>query len=821
MSGTVDLGIEGLTDCRELDSGGFADVYEARDEFGRRVAIKVLKALDEAARRRFDRERAVMGRVAGHPHIVTPFTSGYTTPDSKPYVVMEFLAGGSLQQRLDRHGPLPVGEAIEVTIGIADALGASHRADIIHKDVKPANILLTEQGRPKLADFGIASIRDVTETTSIAYSPAYTPPETFHAASGSDVRDERSDLYSLAATLYALVVGQGPYHSVGDSPASAMARILNEPPPRTGSPPLDRFLLTAMAKDPADRYQRADTFIEALRAVAASPLAPAPAPGVAAGTPASWPSGPFEPTVSAPGRPQAPLPAGIGPGPSWPVDGPSIQPPAGTTRAPAAGRLPVVLGAVAVVAVLVAGVAAVVLADRAGSGGGDVAVGEEAAPTDDGGSTSSPDSAATVGSTEPPSTAEPTPTLGDPGDLSGTSVVINGVETSDADVAGIEAALAQLSDETGITITYGTDLAITDDLVAAVDAGDGPDIALLSIPDVVADLARAGDIDPLPADVATEVSLVWNGEWTRHGNVDGVQYGVPNKADPKSLVWYKPARFEALGYDVPATWTELVALTERAAADGNTPWCVGIESGVATGWPFTDWVEDVVLRRHGADVYDQWAAGDIRFSDPRITGAFDEVRDLWALDGAVHAAGGTIDATSFSDNADPLVEDDCLMHRQASFFSVLFPSGTPFADGSADAIDVFYLPSEDENRPMVSSGSWAVAFDDRPEVWVVMAYLGSAQYADRRQVAQSSAVEAGSPSGFLTAVDGIDRNLYTSLENSMLDVLAVAGPVRYDASDQMPPAVGAGAFWAQATVFVNGGLDAEGAAASIDAAWPR
>ena len=86
------------------------------------------------------------------------------------------------------------------------------------------------------------------------------------------------------------------------------------------------------------------------------------------------------------------------------------------------------------------------------------------------------------------------------------------------------------------------------------------------------------------------------------GNVDGVQYGVPVKADLKSLVWYQPARFAANGYEVPETFDEFTALVDQIAADGNRPLCVGIESGQATGWPFTDWVEDMVLRQHGAEV---------------------------------------------------------------------------------------------------------------------------------------------------------------------------------------------------------------------------
>jgi alpha-glucoside transport system substrate-binding protein len=406
--------------------------------------------------------------------------------------------------------------------------------------------------------------------------------------------------------------------------------------------------------------------------------------------------------------------------------------------------------------------------------------------------------------------------LGDYGDLTGTTVTITGVESADAELAGIRAALEALSSETGIEITYTA--AFEEDLSSMIAAGDTPDINIFAQPNLLADHAINGDLIPIPNDVASNVSLVWNGQWTGLGQVDGTQYGVPNRADLKSLVWYKPARFEELGYAVPGSWNELMSLTDQAIADGHTPWCVGIESGAATGWVFTDWVEDLVLRRHGPAVYDQWVAGEVRFSDPAVTDTFEVVRDLWTTPGAVYAANGSIATTGFGDSGPPLVADDCLMHRQASFFSAFMPAGTAFANGSADAIDVFYLPSEDQNRPVLGGGGWAAAFTDRPEVWAVMQYLGSTEYANNRQAAQ---VDSGSPTGFLTAVDGVDRNLFSPLENSMLDILAVADPVRYDASDAMPGSVGAGTFWSAGAAFVNGDIDVAEATTAIDASWPR
>ena len=406
-------------------------------------------------------------------------------------------------------------------------------------------------------------------------------------------------------------------------------------------------------------------------------------------------------------------------------------------------------------------------------------------------------------------------------DLSGTEVTITGPERAEEEAGALQDALNAFGEETGISITYLGSADWEAEINVAVEAGNEPDISIFPQPGKLADFARAGHVVALPEHTEAAITPNWDQSWLDFGNVDGVQYGVPNKSDLKSLVWYQPARFEALGYSVPETWDQLKTLTETAAADGNTPWCVGIESGQATGWPFTDWVEDLMLRFHGPDVYDQWVAGEVGFSDERVLQIFDEIRDLWTIDGAVFASGGSIAATAFQDNGQGLVDQDCLMHRQASFFSAFIPEGTAFADGSANAVDVFYFPPVDDSRPVLGAGTLAGAFDDRPEVWAVMEYLGSPEFANARQAAQAERKGgAGTLSGFLSAVKGADTSLYTDLENSMLEVLATAEVVRFDGSDLMPQDVGAGTFWSEGTSFVNGDKDAAAAAEVIDASWP-
>ncbi|MEL7156535.1 MAG: WD40 repeat domain-containing serine/threonine-protein kinase, partial [Actinomycetota bacterium] len=250
----TDLGIEGLTDFQEIGSGGFATVYAATEaDYGRRVAVKVFTAIDDAGRRRFDRERLAMGQASAHPNIVTPLRGG-STPGGRPYLVMEYMAGGSLDEVV-ANGPIPWDEAVNLITPIADALHHAHQEGITHKDIKPANILLTKNNTPKLSDFGIAAIRETTSTQQLAYTLLYTPPETF-TNQHTDTRDHRSDLYSLAATLYALGTGQPPFTATNT--AALINNILTNPPPPTNNPTLDTFFTTALAKHPNQRHQTAN-----------------------------------------------------------------------------------------------------------------------------------------------------------------------------------------------------------------------------------------------------------------------------------------------------------------------------------------------------------------------------------------------------------------------------------------------------------------------------------------------------------------------------------------------------------------------------------
>lgn len=274
----IDLGIDGMGSGELIGRGGFADVYAATDQrLARRVAVKVMRSgLSPTARRRFDRECIIMGKLSSHPNVVTVHAAGYTD-DGRAYLVMELVADGTLADRVERAGPMPWERAVAYMLPILDALQAAHAADVLHRDVKPDNILLAED-QPRLSDFGIAQLhvvdRDATDELNATWE--HTPPETL-----DDARDERSDVYSAASTLYTLIAGRSPYWDHHDRKLMSMIhRLLHDPIPvlsdAQAPPAVSEVLTTAMAKDPADRYASAEEFALALRqAVADSTAQPA------------------------------------------------------------------------------------------------------------------------------------------------------------------------------------------------------------------------------------------------------------------------------------------------------------------------------------------------------------------------------------------------------------------------------------------------------------------------------------------------------------------------------------------------------------------
>lgn len=275
--------IEGVRDLVEIGRGGFGVVYRGTEvEFGREVAVKVLIQMhDERTKRRFDRERRAMGAVSDHENIVTVYRGG-VTPEDQPYLVMEYVRAGSLSQRLSSLGQIDWRDAAAIGAKLADALSVAHRAGILHRDVKPGNVFMTEHGEPKLGDFGIAVLDDglASQTGTVTASVTHAPPEIVNGQRG----EERSDLYSLASTIYELTTGAAPFARDGDDGLSAiLSRIATEEPgPLHLEPAAAHFeatVLKGLSKHPESRHTTVAEFGNDLRRAAqATPYEPASSP---------------------------------------------------------------------------------------------------------------------------------------------------------------------------------------------------------------------------------------------------------------------------------------------------------------------------------------------------------------------------------------------------------------------------------------------------------------------------------------------------------------------------------------------------------------
>jgi serine/threonine protein kinase/glucose/arabinose dehydrogenase len=399
----IDLGIEGVTEAVQIGRGGFAAVYRAtQPDFHRQVAVKiiVLPSMDEPARNRFRRECRAIGSLSGHPNIVAVHQSGFTT-GGLPYLIMDFVADGSLEDALLRDGPMSWGDAAGIGMKIARTLEFAHRRNLLHRDVKPANILISGFGEPLLADFGVAWAIDAAGQSASALTtgtPAYAPPETWT----NNAPTVAGDVYSLGATIHALLTGEPPFVAKGDGNILSVLLQAAQEAPRDLRPlgipsNLCSAIEWAMAKDPSKRPASAEAFAEALEAALMTPGDPSstsldPEPGGRATSPRPEhflsPGG--DETVKPPQPPEAGTvgpappdvaPSGLGPGmtpvppTSEPLPGPSSPDPGVPSSDPSPSlsgrkRLAAALKrrrwvAVPLVAVVVALVAAAILSPGA------------------------------------------------------------------------------------------------------------------------------------------------------------------------------------------------------------------------------------------------------------------------------------------------------------------------------------------------------------------------------------------------------------------------------------------------------------------------
>ncbi|MDR2372715.1 MAG: ABC transporter substrate-binding protein [Bifidobacteriaceae bacterium] len=404
------------------------------------------------------------------------------------------------------------------------------------------------------------------------------------------------------------------------------------------------------------------------------------------------------------------------------------------------------------------------------------------------------------------------------GDLKGKSI---SVYTTFVDIEGAsyEESFKPFSECTGATIKYEGSKSLTADVLGRIEAGAVADLVAFPQPGLLQQAIATGKVLEAPAAVAANVDQYWTASWRDYGSVDGKLYAAPLGASVKSLVWYSPSAFDQAGYSVPETWDELLDLTKRIADDGVAkPWCVGIADGDATGWVATDWVEDLVLRSAGPEVYDQWVAHEIPFNDPRIVDSLKEMSKI-TRDGAYVNAGigdiQSIAATMWSDAGTPVMDGQCFLHRQASFYGGYFTDAGAKVAENGD-IWAFYLPSSDPStKPILGGGDFVAAFADRPEVVAFQTFLSSPEWANTKAKATEG--------GWTTANSGLEKgNLKSAVDQLAFGLLAdPSAEFRFDGSDLMPGVIGADAFFKQMTSYFAEGKSEQAVADAIEAAWPK
>lgn len=402
-------------------------------------------------------------------------------------------------------------------------------------------------------------------------------------------------------------------------------------------------------------------------------------------------------------------------------------------------------------------------------------------------------------------------------DLKGETLTIFGPWRGD-DETHVQVVLEYFREATGADVKYSSSENYEQQVVIDTQAGSPANISVLPQPGLIADLASKGLLAPL-----TDVDKAWMVEnygagqsWVDIGtskDKDGKPQflGFSYKTDVKSLVWFSPENFADAGYEVPKTMEELIALSDKIVADGGKPWCIGLGSGGATGWPATDWIEDIMLRTQSPEVYDKWVTNEVKFTDPAVTGALDIFGSFAKNDAYVDGGAAGVASTDFRDSPKGLftTPPKCYMHHQASFIPSFFPEGTKMGEDA----DFFYFPTyaskPELGKPVLGAGTLFTITKDSKAARAFIDFL-------KLPLAHELWMADG---GFLTPLKSANPAAYANdAARKQGEIMATASTFRFDGSDLMPGKIGAGAFWTGMVDFVGGKSSAD-TGAEIQKAW--
>jgi alpha-glucoside transport system substrate-binding protein len=359
------------------------------------------------------------------------------------------------------------------------------------------------------------------------------------------------------------------------------------------------------------------------------------------------------------------------------------------------------------------------------------------------------------------------------------------------------AMVKPFEERTGIKVEYTGTREANAILTTRVQANNPPDIAGLPGPGQMAEFAKAGKlIDLGPVLDQSKMRDEYSEDWIKLGQVDGKQYGIFIKSSIKGLIWHDPKQFREKNFTTPKTWEELLSLSRRMQAAGTAPWCLGLESGAASGWPGTDWIEDIVLRQAGPDNYDKWYQGTLKWTSPEIRRAWQTWGEIVATPGMVFGGKQAILATNFGTSGNPMFDSPpkCFMHHQASFITDFFVQAKPGLKPGTD-FTFFGFPDIDTRYAGAAevAGDLFGMFNDTTQARELMKYLASAE-AQQIWVKRGGALSANKKVAAADYPDDIARQ--------SAKLITDAKGARFDASDLMPEAMN-NAFWKAVLDYVN------------------
>ena len=400
------------------------------------------------------------------------------------------------------------------------------------------------------------------------------------------------------------------------------------------------------------------------------------------------------------------------------------------------------------------------------------------------------------------------------GEDTGTVNVLNAMEPEEAEVVqGIVDEL--ITSDADYDVEIEASGSFEEDFQIRSEGGT-LDVALLPQPGAVADAVDQGavSLEDMGFDIA-ELEDTFGEYLFTLVEVDGEHYGIPSNINLKSMVWYPKDDFDEAGYEEPETFDDLIALSEQIRDEqGVPPWCVGFESEAATGWPATDWMEDIMLRTAGTDVYDQWVSHEIPFNDPAVQNAAEIFGEVMFGEGFVLGGADQTPAIAFGDAPGPMFQDPpgCWLHRQATFINAFFP---PEAEAGTD-YDWFPFPPIDQEGTLFA-GEFLVTFRDAPEIRDFIEKFISEEV----QCAQGDDVASSRVSANVNVEPDCYANDLLSEASEVLTTALEEDTGRFDASDQMPPAVGSGSFWSEMMTYMQQGPDSLTAVLDeIESTWP-